>query len=276
LNVHPPAGNQYLTTNGSNWLFTVTTIFGVSLLVLYGLKFKARAGERFFHYLFILANFVGMIAYFAMASDLAWDPVRQSNELDRSGPIRQIFWAKYVFWVVEFPVLIIALGVLSGVAWATILYNVALSWIWIISYLVAAYTTSNYKWGFFAFGFLAHIFLLISTMHHGRGSAGRVGAGRDYTMLAGWVNLVWLLFPIAWGLSDGGNYIGVTPSLIWFGVMDLALLTVTSFAVVFLSRRWDYGALNIAFTQYGRVHAPGGHYPEKHAPAATAPAAGTV
>ncbi|GAB1312970.1 hypothetical protein MFIFM68171_03180 [Madurella fahalii] len=277
LNVHPPLGNQYLTTNGSNWLFTVTSVFGVTLLALYGLKYRARAGERFFHYLFIVAAFVGLIAYFAMASDLAWDVILQANQVTRSGNTRQIFWAKYVFWVVAFPAVTIALGVISGIAWATIFFNVALSWVWVISYLVAAYTPSNYKWGFFAFGALAHIFLALSTMQHGLSSARRVGIRRDYTFLAGWTNLLWLLYPIAWGLSDGGNYIGVTASFIWFGILDLLLVTGTAFVIVFLSRRWDYNSLNIAFTQYGRVPARAGTFPEKDAPGTTAPpAAGAV
>lgn len=224
-----------------------------------------------------MTAFVGLIAYYAMASDLAWDLVAQANQLNRSGATRQIFWAKYVFWVVAFPAVIIALGVISGIAWATIFFNVGLSWVWVISYLVAAYTPSNYKWGFFAFGTLAYFFLALSTMQHGLSSAGRVGIKRDYTALAGWTNLLWLLYPIAWGLSDGGNYLGVTSHFIWFGILDLLLVVGTAFAVVFLSRRWDYNSLNIAFTQYGRVPARAGTFPEKDAPATTAPpAAGAV
>jgi bacteriorhodopsin len=278
LTVNPPAGNQYLTTNGSNWLFTVATIFGLSTLVLYALNFKPRGGERFFHYLFIIANFVGLIAYYAMASDLAWSPVRQANQVRRSGPIRQIFWAKYVFWVVVFPIIITTLGIISGISWATIIYNVALSWVWIIAYLVAAYTATNYKWGFFAFGTVALLFLMLSMFLHGLRSANRVGIKTDYLALSSWLTLLWVLYPISWALSDGGNYIGVTPSFIWFGILDVMLLTGIGFAVVVMSRRWDYGRLNIAFTQYGRVPAQAGTFPEKQAatsvPAAT-PATGT-
>jgi len=263
LRTHPPAGDRYLTTNGSNWLWAVTAVFGVTLLALFAHKFRARAGERFFHYLFIVANFVGMIAYFAMAADLAWDAITQRNNRGK-GLTRQIFWAKYVFWVVSFPAIIIALGVLSGIAWATIFFNVFLSWIWMISYLIAAYTRSNYKWGFFAFGVLAHLFLALSTLQHGMRSATRVGIRRDYTMLSGYANFLWLLYPIAWGISDGGNVIGVTSSFIFFGILDLLLVVGFSLAVIFLSRRWDYGRLNIAFTQYGRVPTHTGTYPEKH------------
>lgn len=275
LSVNPPAGDSFLTTNGSNWLFTVTTIFGLSALVLYALKFRARSGERFFHYLFIIANLVGLIAYFAMASDLAWIPVNQANQVNRSGLVRQIFWAKYVFWVVAFPTIILALGVLSGVAWATIVFNIFLSWVWIISYLVAAFTPSNYKWGFFAFGALAQIFLIFSTLKTGLTSANRVGIRGDYLLLTGWVNFLWLLYPLVWGLTDGGNYLGVVAGFIWFGILDLLLLTGVGFAIVALSRRWDYGRLNIAFTQYGRVPAQAGTFPEKETATPAAPAAAT-
>lgn len=86
-------------------------------------------------------------------------------------------------------------------------------------------------------------------------------------MLAGWTNLLWLLYPIAFGLSDGGNEIGVTQMFIFVGILDVLLIAGLAFAFMFLSKRWDYGALNLHFTQYGRVHA--GHdgvFPEKRAP----------
>ncbi|KAK0732621.1 hypothetical protein B0T21DRAFT_291618 [Apiosordaria backusii] len=274
---HPPSGNQYLSDNGSNWLFAVTALFGVTTLALFAHKFRARSGERFFHYLFIIAAFVGLVTYYAQACDLGWDLIRQANQLDRSGPLRQIFWPKYVFWVVAFPAVVVALGVLSGVSWATILFNVFLTWIWQLSYLAAAYTPSNYKWGFFAWGLLAHLFLAYSTLGHSLKNATRVGVRSDYTKLAGYANLLWLIYPIAWGLSDGGNVIGVTASFIWFGILDLLLVIGFAAFTIFLSRRWDYGRLNIAFTQYGRVPVHAGNYPEKNtANAAVAPSARTA
>jgi bacteriorhodopsin len=241
-------------------------------LSFFALSFAARAGEKIFHYLFTIALLVGSIAYFANASDLAWVVVEQANELENG--TRQIFWAKYVNWAVSFPVLSITLGLLSGVSWATIFYQVALSWTWVISYLVAAFTATNYKWGFFAFGTVSWLFLAASTLKDGHTGASRVGVSRDFTLLSGWTNFLWLLYPIAWGISDGGNRIGVTSSFIYFGILDILLVPLVAFAVLFFSRNWDYGRLNIAFTQYGRVNAPAGTFPEKNTTAA--PAAGGV
>ncbi len=73
---------------------------------------------------------------------------------------------------------------------------------------------------------------------------------------------LWLLYPIAYGLDDGGNKITVRNGTIFFGILDL--LTVPVMAAIFMisSRSWDYGVLNLHFTQYGRV-TQGGAFPGK-------------
>ncbi|KAL1875340.1 hypothetical protein VTK73DRAFT_10074 [Phialemonium thermophilum] len=263
LDTNPPAGHQHLSENGSDWLWTVTAIYGFSFLSFFALSFFARAGEKIFHYLFTIALLVGTIGWYAMAADLAFVVVEPAEHVSRGD--RQIFWAKYVNWVVEFPVIILALGIPSGVSWATLVYQTALSWVWVVSYLVGAFTRTNYKWGFFAFGTVAWLFLAFSTLRDGSIGARRFDIGRDFFTLAGWVNLLWLLYPIAWGVSDGGNRIGVTPSFIFFGILDVLLIPLTAFAFLAFARRWDYGRLNLAFTQYGRVNSQQGTFPEKQA-----------
>lgn len=274
LEINPPAGDSFLSVNGSNWLWTVTAIFTLSFVLLAAHTYFARLHERIFHYLFLIATLVGAIAYFACASDLGWSLITQANSLSR-GLTRQIFFAKYIFWVVSFPTAILALGLPAGLSWATIAYQIFLAWTWIISWLVSAYTPTNYKWGFFAFGLAAEILLQVSTLTTGRRSASRVGVARDYTVLAGWLNLLWLIYPIAFGLSDGGNRIGVVGGFIFFGILDVLMVPVLAAAVLVLARNWDYSKLNIAFTQYGRVARSEGTFPEK-APAAAVPPAGGV
>lgn len=102
-------------------------------LIFFVVSFIARAGEKVFHYLFIIALLVGTISYYAQASDLAWSVIKTSNQL-QNGATRQIFFAKYVYWMMSFPVMSVALGLLSGISWATIFYNVTLCWIWYVSH----------------------------------------------------------------------------------------------------------------------------------------------
>lgn len=159
----------------------------------------------------------------------------------------------------------------------------------ILAYLFTAYTYSTYKWGFYAFGTLAYLLLAFNTLAGGHRSLAtrELGAVRTHHLgLAGWTNLLWLNYPIAFGISDGGNVIGVTGSFIYFGILDLLLVPVLALAFVSLARKWDYGRLNIAFTQYGRVRSNPGTFPEKEATAghaghtghagATGPAGGPV
>jgi bacteriorhodopsin len=217
-----------------------------------------------FHYIFTIALLVGTISYFAQASDLGWSVISMADQLG-DGSTRQIFFAKYINWVVSFPALVLSLGLVSGVSWATIVYNIFLSWTWVVSFLVGAYTATNYKWGFFAFGTVAAILLGVNTCLDGGVAAKRVGLRRDHAILAAWATFLWLLYPLAWGLSDGGNEISVTSGFIFFGILDVLLVPFFAFAFLALSRTWDYGQLNIAFTQYGRVTARPGAFPEKQA-----------
>jgi len=265
LNINPPAGDEQLSQNGSDWLWAVTAVYAISFIGFFALSYVARSGEKIFHYLFTLALLVGTISYYAMASDLGWSLVPTANTLIY-GATRQIFFAKYINWVVAFPVVTISLGLLSGVSWATITYNVFLSWTWVLTYLCASFTTTNYKWGFFAFGTIAYALLALGTLVDGAAAAKRVGVSRDHSLLAGWLNLLWVLYPVAYGLTDGGNRIGVTAGFVFFGILDVLMVPLLAFAVLFLSRGWDYGKLNIAFTQYGRVR-QGGTFPEKEAAA---------
>jgi bacteriorhodopsin len=93
----------------------------------------------------------------------------------------------------------------------------------------------------------------MSTINESRESAEVLGIGRDYIILSGWVNLLWLLYPIAFGLSDGGNIISVTGGFIFFGVLDVLLLPVVSVGFLILSRKWDFGKLQLDFSEYRGV-----------------------
>ncbi|CAM1510408.1 Fc.00g007430.m01.CDS01 [Cosmosporella sp. VM-42] len=272
LDINPPAGDTHLSEGGSDWLWAATAIYIVSFIAFFALSLKPRNNERIFHYLFTVALFVGSIAYFAMASDLGFSVIRTS--LNRSDAASyQIFFVKYVNWVVAWPVVIIALGLISGVSWATMVFNVFLSWIWVISYLCSAYTATSYKWGFYAFGTIAWLLLAYQTLLTGLLSARRLNLSRDYILLAGWLNLLWLLYPIAFGVSDGGNSITVTKSLVYFGILDVLMIPVLAFLTLVLARKWDYALLNLHFTQYGRVRQGEGVFPEKKPVSGTVPAA---
>jgi bacteriorhodopsin len=278
LNVNPPNATNALTVHGSDWLWAVTAIYLLAFLIFLAHGFAAKHGERIFHYLFGIATFAGGIAYFAMASDLGNTPV--ITQLNNGGDLsltRQIWYARYINWFVSWAMLDIAVLLLSGLSWATVLFSVGLSWIWVCSWLSGALVTTPYKWGFFAFGTFAYLVLAFHLGYHGLTSARRIGSSKHYTIVTCLLLFIWMLYPIAWGLDDGGNKISVTSGFIFYGILDLITVPVLGFLFLALGRSWDYGALGLQFTQYGRLgRREGGVFPEKEAtdtkatPAATA------
>ncbi|KGO64500.1 Rhodopsin, archaeal/bacterial/fungal [Penicillium italicum] len=248
FNTNPVTGvDEALSVHGSDWLWAVTAIYILSFIMLLVLFFAAKESERVFHYLFTFALLVGGIINYAQTSNLGWSAVEQIDNLG-NGVVCQMIYVKYINWVVAFPSLVLSLGLISGVSWTTIVCNIAIAWYLVISYLVSAYTTTGYKRGLFAFGTFGWVILAMSTIKESREAAALLGVGRDHLVLAVWLNLFWILYPIAFGLTYGGNVIGVTGSFVFFGVLDVLMVPVLSFAVLFFARNWDYRKLNIAFS----------------------------
>ncbi|PVH76356.1 family A G protein-coupled receptor-like protein [Cadophora sp. DSE1049] len=250
LKINPPLGaDDHMSEHVSNFLWAVTSIYVASFFGCLIPSFTSHESKRVFNYILSMALLVGAITYFAQASDLGWSIV---GSLDNT--THQVFYARYINWVVSFPALVLSLGILSGVSWTTIILNIFIAWFWVLSYFCAAYTTTDYYWGFFAFGTLAYIILAMSTLNESRESAQVIGISGDYMILAGWANVLWLLYPIAFGLGDGGgNVLGVNESFIFFGVLDVLLLPVASVGFLVLSRRWDFHKLQLDFSEYRGV-----------------------
>ncbi|KAM0517000.1 hypothetical protein ACHAPE_005112 [Trichoderma viride] len=255
LNVNPPYGpDETLSLAGSDWLWAVMAVHLLAFLVLLVFCFTTPESDRVFHYLFTITLLVGTVTYYAEASDLGWSTVKQADQLG-NGSSRQMFYVKYINWAVAFPSVSLALGLLSNLSWTTIFTNISVSLLWVVTYLAAAYTTTSYKWGFFAFGTLCWVILAMSTLNESREAASRIGISRDYMMLSALANLSWALYPVAFGLSDGGNVVGVTGSFIFFGILDMLAGPVLAVLFILLARKWNYQRLHLAFSEHR--YAPG-------------------
>ncbi|KAL5344654.1 hypothetical protein ACLOAV_010346 [Pseudogymnoascus australis] len=289
LDINPPNADRHLTTNGSNWLWACTAAFGVTFMswlvwtillrrpithntTAPGVDDRAeeaakrarhgaalnttRRGERVFHYLLTTAAFVGLIAYFTMASGLGSTPVQQylnTGVENGSGmQTRQIFYARYIYWFISWPLLLIAVLLLSDLSWATILFSVAVLEIWVVSWLSGALVHSSYRWGYFTFGLIAYLVLAFILLVWGVSSSLSLGFSKSYVLLASLLVLVWMVYPISWGLSEGSNRLSVTGEMVFYGILDLISVPIYGTLLLVLSRRLDHRSL-FAFTQRGRT-----------------------
>ena len=106
-----------ITTNGSDWYWTVCAIMLTSTLVFIGWSFTKPSTHRLFHYLTAVITFVAGIAYFCMASDLGKTPiVTEFGDIDRHEPLgtRAIYYVRYIDWAITTPLLLTDLLLTAG------------------------------------------------------------------------------------------------------------------------------------------------------------------
>lgn len=257
LHTNRPVAVNNITTHGSNLDWAICALHGFLLLCLIAWTFKTNARRRVFHYFSILILLVATIYYFILASNLGSSAVPvQFFHLGIINRTRQVFYARWVGYFINFSLIWFALLLLSGVGWASILYTIGLTMLWASMFLMGMFVRSSYKWGFLAIGVVIYFLIAWQSMGVAKRYALRMDVltHKTYTNLAAWTLFLMLLYPIAWGVSEGGNRITNDSEQIFYGVLDVLSQGVFAVLLVFLTRRLDFDHLGLGFSEYGRIH----------------------
>jgi bacteriorhodopsin len=123
-----------------------------------------------------------------------------------------------------------------------------------VAWISGSLVTTVYRWGFFVFGVVAFFVLAYQIGFAGVREARKFSTDRYYLPVAYAAVFIWLLYPIAWGLDEGGNKISVTSGFIFYGILDIIQIPVFGTFLILYSRSWDLKALGLDYTQHGRVH----------------------
>jgi bacteriorhodopsin len=77
--------------------------------------------------------------------------------------------------------------------------------------------------GLFTFSCVAFFFVGFTVVWEGRAYARVMGADilRNYNIIAAWTVLLWMCYPIIWGVSEGGNVIAPDSEAVSYGVLDI-------------------------------------------------------
>jgi len=218
-----------ITNHGSDWYFTVCAIMTVSSLAFMGMAMTQPRTHRLFHYITASITFVAAIAYFTMGSGLGQTPVQvefqrigSSQGLDAAGT-RGFFYVRYIDWFVTTPLLLLDLLLTAGVPVPSIAVTILADEIMIVTGLVGALVPSSYKWGFWLFGMLAFFFVVYQLAFVGRSYARALGPApaKTFNMCGVLTLVVWFIYPIAWGLCEGGNVLHPDSEAIMYGITDV-------------------------------------------------------
>ncbi|KAM6530511.1 hypothetical protein FSOLCH5_000005 [Fusarium solani] len=202
------------TTHGSDWYYAVMSVMGVTMLVILGTSFLKPASSRIFHCILAAVAFVAMIEHYSMASKLGWAPIevewQRSSHLV-AGVNRQIWW---------------------------ILWTCFLSSAMAVMAVVGAVVRSDYKWGYYGFWIWAWLIIGYHLVWVPRRFAQVLG--EDVKLVHGvtalWVWFLWMMYPVCWGISEGGNAISPDSEFIFYGILDCCLTPITS--AFFLTYQW--------------------------------------
>jgi bacteriorhodopsin len=204
------------------------------------------------HYITAGITGVACIAYFAMGSNLGQTPiqaefVRPGSRLVRSAGTREIFYARYIDWVITTPLLLLDLLLTAGVPTPTILITLLADEIMIGTGLIGALTQTRFKWGFWSFGTAALFFIAYELLFDARRHANTLGGDAKKTfMLCGILLIfIWFLYPIAWGLSEGGNVIHPDGEAVFYGVLDILAKPVFGLLLLWGHRKLSSSQLGL-------------------------------
>ena len=279
-----------ITVRGSDWYWAVTAVMTVGWMAVLGHSLTKPGTHRIFHYISAGLLMVASVAYFSMASNLGFTPI--AVEFVRSNPVvagryREIFYVRYIDWFITTPLLLMDLLLTAGMPWPTVLWVILVDEVMIVTGLVGALVRTSYKWGYFAFGCAALAYITYMLAWEARRHANHLGSdiGRVFLMCGSLTAFIWLvsdrlisirismltstkLYPIAWGVCEGGNVIAPDSEAIFYGILDLLAKPVFSALLIFGHRNIDPSRLGLRLRDYAEDPSVsggvGGHEKRNH------------
>lgn len=147
--------------------------------------------------------------------------------------------------VITTPMLLLTLLLGTGLPLSHIFFTIFMDEVMIVTGLVGALVQSSYKWGYFTLGCVAMLCAYLFTAERPKARTDRSHDDVDvfwvlvfparqaakfigddnhsaYVRGALMLSFLWFLYPIAWGLADGGNVISTDGEMIFYGVLDVS------------------------------------------------------
>lgn len=236
----------HITEHGSDWLWAVFTLFTVFFLIhgfLYASPvFKQDVIKKNLILVPFVTNAVLSIAYFTYASNLGYaSQVAEFTHVTTGDGnyTRQIFYTKFIGWFVAWPAALLAITIatstlsedfttdayqnLAGVVtvFSAFIVKIFATEVFVLGLLIGSLIHSTYKWGYFVFAVVAQLFvtfLIFRNLLKSLKATNRSTYAAPVVLLQ---VIVWLLYPVSWALSEGGNVLQPDSEAVFYGILDL-------------------------------------------------------
>ncbi|KAI3404920.1 hypothetical protein KGF56_002249 [Candida oxycetoniae] len=270
LDIYKRAGNQavelnppmagmdiHITEHGSDWLwaaFSLFAFFAVTHCIAYAItSYKTNGLKKVLLAIPIFINVVMSVAYFTYASNLGYGmQVAEFKHVstDQGLYTRQIFYAKFIGWFLSWPFVLTLFGIITHTTLAddqadlikralevisSIFVRFIATEVYVLGLLIGILIHSTYKWGYFTFAVVAQLFtmyLICVDLHRSFRSANYSLPGN---LLIIFEIVVWILYPVCWGLSEGGNVIQPDSEAVFYGILDLITFGILPIILTWLA-----------------------------------------
>lgn len=234
--------------SGHRTLWVVFVIMVVASAVFAGLSWNVAIQRRIFYFLTTLTTIISALVYFSEASGHAvtFNCVRARDHHKHvpdtfHDACRQVYWARYVDWLLTFPILTFQLSLLAGIDGAHTIFAIIANIIWVLTGLFSAVGHANtaQKWGWYAISLVAYIFVIWHLALHGTQSARARGTNvaKLFGGLSGATFVLWTIYVVIWAALGNAWKTSVSTEIIVYAVLDVLIKVVVGTALIRASRQ---------------------------------------
>jgi len=236
--------------------FVIMFLFSI-LFLIWGVR--AESAKRFLYFNTFFCTSISTMAYLAMATgngifvlrrlnsegkSASWHLTSASLDFQHAALSQEyaamqtypIFFARYLLQLFTSPLLLLDLFLITGVGFSTRAFMIFSNTMMVLCWLSGAFITKASRWGFWLFGMLFSLGVLIPMVGVLPTAAARKGraARRLYGRLMCVTLVVGVLYPWAWVLVDGSHALPEDLAALLYACLDFVSQCV--FGVVLLRR----------------------------------------
>jgi len=227
-----PATFEHATDAGMRTLWVVFVVMVLASAGFSALAWTVPLSRRLFHTITTLITITAAISYFAMATGhgVNYHHIHHT-EHHKHVPnthkdiYRQVYYARYIDWAITTPLLLLDLFFLAGTSGGHIMMAIAADIIMVLTGLFAAYGSEHnpQRWGWYAIACIAFLVVIWHLVLNGGAQARAKGSnlGKFYGSISAYTIIIWLVYPIIWGVADGARILSVNQEIIAYAILDI-------------------------------------------------------
>ncbi|CAI5758927.1 unnamed protein product [Candida verbasci] len=253
----PSEVDIHLTSHGSSWLWAAFALFALFAIVhgfIYSLVSVRKSGlKKALLTIPLFTNSVLAFAYYTYASNLGYTWIQTEFHhvtTDLGYDNRQIFYLKFVAYFLAWPLVLTLFLINTNTLLSEdhedlikkfitiisqIFTRVLAIEVFVLGLLIGALIRTSYKWGYFTFAVVAQLFVIYLVCY----DLNRSFASANRNLLANLIIIFtvipWILYPVAWGLSEGGNVIQPDSEAVFYGILDLITFGIVPICLTWIA-----------------------------------------